>query len=94
MYLCITRGTFDPARYDEIAPLTTGVAATLSRLPGFQSCSGGANRSNGAIVAVTTWDTEHHARFDRAMMGDIAGRLQASSVRLDPPEIYEVVVEA
>ncbi len=94
MYVRITRGTFDPARYDEVAPLTADVAAALSRLPGFQSYSGGANRSNGTIIAITTWDTESHARFDRALLGDILGRLQESGVRLDVPETYEVVFEA
>jgi hypothetical protein len=94
MYLRITRGTFDPARYDQVAPLTADVAAALSRLPGFQTYSGGANRSNGTIIAITTWDTESHARFDRALLGDILGRLQESGVRLDAPETYEVVFEA
>ena len=90
MYLRITRARFDPARYEELLPLTREIAAAVQQLPGCQSYHGGVDRSAGTIAAVSTWDTEEHARFSRDRLGDIIARTQAIGVQLDPPEIYEV----
>ena len=61
MYLRITRGRFDPARYDESVALSQEVGDALARLPGFVSYRGGGDRATGAVVAVSAWDTEAHA---------------------------------
>jgi hypothetical protein len=94
MYLRITRGRFDPARYDESVAISQDIAAAIARLPGFVRYQGGGNRATGAIVAVSTWDNEEHARFPREQLGEVVGRLQAAGAQLEPPEIYEIVVES
>ncbi len=94
MYLRITRGRFDPARYDEIRPVLEDVLAAVQRLPGFQSYYNGIDRTAGTAVAVSAWDSEEHVRFDRAALGDAIPRLQALGMQLEPAEIYEVIVHA
>ena len=93
MHLRLTRGRFDPARYDESVALSREVGDALARLPGFRTYHGGGDRATGAIVAVSTWDTEEHARFSRDVLGDVVARLLVTDARLEPAEIYEVVVE-
>ena len=91
MYLRVTRGRFDPSRYDEVMSLNREVNAALRRLPGLQSSHVGIDRSAGRLVAVTTWDTEEHARFSREALGDVVSRMQAVGSQLEPPEVYEDV---
>jgi hypothetical protein len=91
MYMRVVRGRVDPARLDE---LTSGVgpdlAAAISRLPGYQGFMGGVDRASGRTIAVSTWDTEEHARWSPAeALGDMLSRLQALGVQTDPPEIFE-----
>ena len=93
MYLRITRGRGDPAAYDEVVALSQEVAAAIGRLPGFGGYRGGGDRTTGAIVAVSTWDAAEQARFPREALGDVVGRIEAAGFRLEPPEVYEVVVE-
>lgn len=93
MYLRITRGRFDPARYDESLALSQELGDAAARLPGFVGYRGGGDRATGAIVAVSTWDSEEHARFGREGLGDVLARLLAAGAQLEPPEVYEVVVE-
>jgi aminoglycoside phosphotransferase (APT) family kinase protein len=91
MYLRITRGRFDPAAYDQIRPLADEIQAAGSRLPGLDRMYQAVDRVAGTVVAVSTFDTEEHARFSReAALGDVLARLQALGVQVDPPEIYEV----
>ena len=73
--------------------LTEDLIATLRRQAGFQSYYGGADRTTGALVALTFWDTQEHAQVDRAALGDILPRLQASGVQMEPTEVYEVVAQ-
>jgi hypothetical protein len=94
MYLRITRGRFDPARYNEVMGIVQDVVTALHRQPGFQTYYNGVDRTAGTIAAVSTWDTEEHARFDRAVLGDVVSRLQDLGVQLAAPEIYEVVGQA
>ncbi len=93
MHLRITRGFFDPARWDESVALSQEVGDALARLPGFVDYRGGGDRATGAIVAVSAWDSEAHARFGREVLGDVVARLLAAGAQLEPPEVYEVVVE-
>ncbi len=94
MYIRITRARFDPARYDEVRPIFDDVLAAIQQQPGFQNYHGGVDRAAGTAVAVSTWDTEEHARFDRAALGDLVSQLQALGLQLEPAEIYEVVVHS
>jgi heme-degrading monooxygenase HmoA len=90
MYVRVTRTRVDPARLDEVNQLVLDVAAAAKRLPGNQSLVFGQDRATGEGVAVTTWDTEDHARWSRDVLGDLIPRLQALGVQFDPPQIFEV----
>ena len=93
MYLRITRGRIDPARYDEVMAFTEDLLTALRQQPGFQSYSGGADRTNGTVVAVSLWDTQEHAQLDRAALGDVISRTQALGLQLEPAEVYEVFAQ-
>ncbi len=93
MYLRITRGRFDPARYDESVALSQEVGDAIARLPGFIDYQGGGDPTTGAIVAVSAWETAEQARFSRDALGDAVTRLLAAGAQLEPAEVYEVVVE-
>jgi hypothetical protein len=85
----VTRSRVDPARGDEAWKLAHDIAAAARHLPGLQSLMIGEDRTSGQGIAVTTWDTEDHARWSRDAPGDIPSRLQALGVQLDSPEIFE-----
>jgi hypothetical protein len=91
MYMRVTRTRTDPARVDEANPVVQETAAAIKQLPGFQSLGIGTDRATGEGIAVTTWDTEEHARLSRdVLLGEFIPRLQALGVQLDPPQIFEV----
>ena len=89
MYIRVTRGRFDPAKYDEFRGLSQAVHAAVQRLPGCQSVHTGGDRNAGRLIAVSTWDSEEHARFSRDALGDVVARLQSLGGQLESPEIYE-----
>jgi len=89
MYIRVSRGRIDPARFDEINPVLPDVVAAIKRLPGNQSCVTGLDRTSGQNITVSTWDTEANARFSRDALGSFIPRLQVLSVQLDPPEFFE-----
>jgi hypothetical protein len=90
MYMRVTRSRVDPARLDEVNRVRLDVAVATKRLPGNHSVLLAQDRATGEGLAVTTWDTEDHARFSRDALGDLVSRLQAVGVQLDPPQIFEV----
>jgi heme-degrading monooxygenase HmoA len=94
MYVRITRGRVDPARYDEAVTAAQEIARAASRLPGFRSYHGGADKTTGEVVAVSVWDSEASARFSREDLGEAYTRFQALNPRLDPPDIFELVAQA
>ena len=81
MCLRITRGRFDPARYDESVALSQEVGDAIARLPGFVDYRGGGDRGSGAIVAVSAWETAEQARFPREALGDVPRRSAARGRR-------------
>ena len=94
MYLRITRGRFDPARSDELLPLTREVDAAVLAMPGCQSVRSAVDRSGGRFAVVSHWDTLEQASFSRetdARTAEVVRRVVALGVQLEPPEIYEVV---
>ncbi len=91
MYLRITRGQFDPSKAEVLEAFGSEVNAALKRLPGCQAVYQGTDRARGTTVAVSVWDTERNARFDRSAMGTIVGRMQAAGLRLEVPEVFELV---
>lgn len=90
----MSRGRFDPARYDQIVPILQEIATTMSGLPGFHKYHVGVDGAAGRIAAVTDRDTRAHGEFSRAVLGDSMHRLQALGVELEPAEVYDLVVEA
>ncbi|MBV9357235.1 MAG: hypothetical protein JO023_17125 [Chloroflexi bacterium] len=93
MYMRVTRTRLDPSRLDEaLGQLGADLQAAISRLPGYQSYTVGVDRASGQNIAVSTWDTEEHARWPREAIGDIVARLQALGMQLDPPEFFEVTI--
>jgi quinol monooxygenase YgiN len=89
MYIRVTRGRFDPAKYDEFSRLSQEVNLAVQRLPGCRSLHSGGDRAAGRLIAVSTWDSEEQARFSRDALGDVIARLQSLGGQLEPPEIYE-----
>ena len=87
----VTRNRVDPARFDAANHVVRDVAAAVRQLPGNQSFMGGGNRATGEGIAVSTWDTEEHARGSRDVLSDLVTRLQALGFQMDPPEIFEVI---
>ncbi len=94
MYIRITRSRADLARFEEARLVVEELLAVMQRQPGFQSYTTGADRTAGTGVNVSIWDTEEHARLTPAVFGDVAERLKAAGVQIEPPEIYEVVAHS
>ena len=93
MYIRITRGRLDPAKYDQLVSVAKDIEAAVMAAPGAQSYVGGGDRAAGTTVAVSTWDSEAHARLSRnEALADIMPRLQAMGLQLDDPEVYESLV--
>jgi quinol monooxygenase YgiN len=91
MYIRVTRGRFDAAKYDEFRALSRDVQAAVQRLPGCQSMHNGGDPDRGQLITVSIWDSEEHARFSRDAIGDLIARLQSLGGELEPPEIYQSV---
>jgi heme-degrading monooxygenase HmoA len=91
MYLRLTRSRFDPAIYDQVAPLAREVHAAIDRLPGLLHHHLGVDRTAGTSATVTVWDTEAHARYAREALGEAIGRLEVLGLEFDPSEIFEMV---
>lgn len=93
MYMRVTRGRWaDPATIDGEAgrQVLQDLVAAVKRLPGNQSYVTGVGRATGRTIAVSTWDTEEHARFSLDAVGDVPSRLQALGLQLEPSEFFEV----
>ena len=91
MYLRITRNHFEPSRVSEVRTLVPDVIDALRQLPGCRGVDIGIDASTGESVSVSRFDTGEHARFSREELGAIIGRIQAAGIRMDPPELYELV---
>lgn len=94
MYLRITRGRFDPARVDDLMPLTREVDAAVQAMPGCQSVHSAVDRAGGRLAVVSRWDTLEQASFTRetdARTADVVSRVLALGAQVEPPEIYEIV---
>jgi hypothetical protein len=88
MYIRVTRGQMDPARFDEVTQVNMGAA--VKQLPGCLSYMRGRDRASGRVVVISTWDTEEHAGWSAPdVLGDRVSRLQALGVQMDTPEIFE-----
>jgi hypothetical protein len=88
----VTRSRVDPSKVDDANKVLPDIVADLKKLPGFQSVVIGGNRTTGEAVAVSTFDTEQHARWTANPSTDNATRLRSAGVDMSAPEIYEVLM--
>ena len=89
MYLRLTLGRFDPARYDEVIPLVPEIETSIRGLPGVQGVHIGINRTSGRTLSLSTFDTLDHAQFSRERLANALEPLQALGWEPDAPEIFE-----
>ena len=90
MYVRITRGTTDPAQAAEVESISAELAAAFAELPGFLSYQAGLDRRTGAIVSITTWESEKAAHWLRESLGDLYRKV-LDLAELEATEIYEVI---
>jgi hypothetical protein len=91
MYMRVVRGRIDPSRLGEVSQVAPDLGAAIRRQPGHQNSMGGVDRATGQTIIISTWDTQEHASYSPAALGEIQSRLQALGVQADPPEIFEVI---
>jgi hypothetical protein len=89
MYLRLTRGRFDPARYDEVIAAVPDITAAIRALPGVQDVRIGIDRATGRTLSLSTFDTQGHARFARERLGAAIDRMLALGWQPEAPELYE-----
>jgi hypothetical protein len=80
-----------PASFDEIGQATQAAAAAIKQLPGCQSVVLGADRTSREGHAVSTWDTEDHARWSPDVLGDVVARNRALGIQAETPQIFKVI---
>jgi hypothetical protein len=92
MYVRVTRGQWaDPASADSEAAtqLLQELFTLVKGLPGNQSYTGGLDPGSGRSIAISTWDTEEHAK-SLSGISDVASRLQTLGLKIEPSEFFEV----
>ena len=91
MIIRISRGTFDPTRYDEVAErLNTSQAQLIpavTALPGNLSFYAGIDRASNSMVNLSVWETIEHAKQmdSLAPMLALAGEFQKLGVQFERP---------
>ena len=86
MYLRLTHGRFDPAKYDEVMRLVPDLVAAIRQLPGCQGVQVGIDRDAGRTISVSTLDTleQRHpgTAIDEVLLVGGATRMPAVAARL------------
>ena len=93
MYMRVGRARMDPARIDEDSTLFHDITEAFRQLPGFKSLTIGMDRATGQFVDVSTYDTGEQARW-LPTREDLNARVQAVGLQADPPEFFEVTIQA
>jgi hypothetical protein len=93
VHVRISRGSFDPGRFDEVNALVEAVLQTVQSLPGFQRYVGAVDRESGRLVAISYWESSDTANFPREALGGVMSQVQQAGVSLEPAEVYEVQIE-
>jgi hypothetical protein len=91
-YIRVTRGQWSDVGVldsEQGRQLRQELTTTVKGLPGNQGYLVGLDRANGRTIAISTWDTEEHAQSISAV-GDIASRMQALGLQLEPSEYFEL----
>jgi quinol monooxygenase YgiN len=93
-YMRVARSRADPATTEEVRRVLQDVITATRRQPGCQSVMVGVDWTSGHTLIVSMWDTEEHARFSRnGLGGNVLQGVQAIG-RPDPPEVFEVTMQA
>ena len=104
MYIRVTRSQCIPSQCDEVLAVAERTNPALQRLPGFRSSYWGVDRSTGAMIAISVWDTQEHAEFSRealisAATADGAGpaaerRIAYDGYSMESPHVFELAALA
>jgi hypothetical protein len=89
MYLRLTHGRFDPARYDDVIQIIPDILAAIRALPVVQDVRVGVDRATGRTLSLTTLETLEHAQFSRDRLSPSLARLRSLRWEPEAPEIYE-----
>jgi hypothetical protein len=90
MYVRVTRGRSDPANEEQLTRMVEEqLIPAVKRLPGFQSYTGGFDRTTGNLIAISVWETAEQAEA----IGGLRGQFQ-SLVQFDPADVYEITAQA
>jgi heme-degrading monooxygenase HmoA len=90
MYVRVTRGRVNVDKFDEVQRVfEETLRPALKQLPGFRGYRGGFNRSTGALIGISFWDTEEQSQAVQARRGP----LEAVGVEMEPAETFEITAE-
>jgi hypothetical protein len=90
MYVRVTRGHFDPSRYDEVKrAIDEELVPAIEQLPGFRGYTGGVHHGAGTLVAISVWDQEEQA----ALIAGHRGTFEKLGVKFEPAEMFEVIAQ-
>ena len=91
MFLLVVHSSVDPAKIDEVRALKDDIVAATKRQSGFVSFQGAVSRATGAVITVSTWETEAAGKLPpREVLGDILDRLTALGLQVKSVDTYEL----
>jgi hypothetical protein len=93
VHVRITRGSFDPGRFNEVNALREAVLQSVQSLPSFQRYTAAADRETGRLVSISYWESSDTANFPREAHGDLVSQVQQAGLALESTEVYEVQIE-
>lgn len=92
MFLRVVHSSVDPAKIDEVLALKDDIVAATKRQSGFVSFQGAVSRATGAVITVSTWETEAAGKLSlRDVLGDILDRLTATGLQVKSVDTYETM---
>jgi hypothetical protein len=92
MFMRVVHSSVDPAIIDDVLALKDDMIAATKRQSGFVNFQGAVSRATGALVSISTWETDATAKLPvREVLGDILDRLEALGVQVKSVDTYEVM---
>ena len=89
VHIRLSRGRFDPARYDELLQMTEQTIEAARQVPGCRSFQIAIDRQAGRVIALSTWNDPDQA----PAISQLRARAEAIGVQFEAPEMYEVVAQ-